>query len=96
MHNKDKNSHSGPYAGQPLREKVHVWLGSLHAVDFIHCLCDDSLYVRLSENLACIRVGKSEDHFIYIYVFLVIHQQWLMKSIFVSNGRILGKSTKGA
>jgi len=82
MHNKDKNSHSGPCAGQPLREKVHIWLRSLHAVDFIHCLCDESLYVRLSENLACIRVGKSEDHFIYMYI-LVIHQQWLMKSIFV-------------
>jgi len=69
MHNKDKNSHSEPYAGQPLREKVHIWLGSLHAVDFIHCLCDDSLHVRLSENLVCIRVGKSEDHIIYIYIY---------------------------
>ena len=28
--------------------------------------------------------------------FLVIHQQSLMKSIFAENGRILGKSTKGA
>jgi len=81
--NKDKNNHSGPYAGQPLREKVNIWLGSLHAADFIHCLCDDSLYVHLSENLACIQVGKSEKHLIYIFFFLVIHQQWLLKSIFV-------------
>jgi len=69
MHNKNKNSHSGPYAGQPLKEKVHIWLGSLHAADLIHRLCDDSLCVHLSENLACIRVGKSENHFIYIYFF---------------------------
>jgi len=41
-----------------------------------------TLHVHLSEYLACIRVRKSEDHFIYIF-FLVIHQQWLMKSIFV-------------
>jgi len=41
----------------------------------------------------CVRVGKSEDHFA---LFLVIHQQWLMKSTFVENGRILGKFTKGA
>ena len=65
MDNKDKNSHSGPYARQPQREKVHIWLGSLHAADFIYCLCDDSLFDRLSKNLACERVGKSEDHFIF-------------------------------
>jgi len=64
--NKDKkNSHSGPYTRQPLKEKVHIWLGSLHAADFIYCLCDDSLFDRSSENLACERVGKSEDHFIF-------------------------------
>jgi len=45
VHNKDKNSHSGPYAGQPLREKVHIWLGSLHTANSIYCLCDDSLFV---------------------------------------------------
>jgi len=28
-----------------LREKVHIWLGSLHAANFIYCLCDDSLFV---------------------------------------------------
>ena len=63
--NKDKNSHSEPYTRQPLKEKVHIWLGSLHAADFIYCLCDDSLFDRSSENLACERVGKSEDHFIF-------------------------------
>jgi len=68
-------------------------VGSLHAADFNICLYVDSLYVLLSENHTCVRVGKSEDHFI---LFLVIHQQWLMQSIFVENGRILGKSTKGA
>jgi len=72
---------------------VHIWLGSLHAADFIYCLCDGSLFVRVSENVACVRVGKSEDHFIF---FLVIHQQRLMKSIFVENEHILGKFTKGA
>jgi len=45
MHSKEKNSHSGPYTGQPLREKVHIWIGSLHADNFIYCLCDDSLFV---------------------------------------------------
>jgi len=90
MH-KDKNSHSGPYTGQPLREKVHIWLGSLHAANSIYCLCDDSLFVY--QKILCVCVGKSEDHFRF---FLVIHQQSLMKSIFVENGRILGKSTKGA
>jgi len=33
--------------------------------------------ICLSENVACVRVGKSEDHFLF---FLVIHQKWLMKS----------------
>jgi len=64
MHNKDKNSHSGPCAGQPcLREKVHIWLGSLHVADFIYCLCGDCFFICLSENVACVRVGKSEDNF---------------------------------
>jgi len=45
MHNKDMNGHSGPYVGQPLREKVDIWLGSLHAANFIYCLCDYSLFV---------------------------------------------------
>jgi len=83
MHNKDKNSNSGPYAGQPLREKVHIWLGSLHAANIIHCLCDDSLYVHLSENLHVYKLEKVTNHFIYIYIFLVSHQQWLMKNSFV-------------
>jgi len=77
-----------------LREKVHIWLRSLHAADFIYYLCDDPLFVCISENLACVRGGKSEDHFIYIF-FFVIHQQWLMKNIFIENGHISGKSTKG-
>jgi len=50
-------------------------------------------FVFLSENVACVRVGKSEDHFLF---FLVIHQKWLMKVFSVINGRILGKFTKGA
>jgi len=54
MLNKDKNSHSGPYAGQPLREKVHIWLGSLHAANFIYCLCDDSLFVY--QKILCVYV----------------------------------------
>jgi len=84
MHNKDKNSHSGPYAGQPLREKVHIWLGSLHAVDFNHCLRDDSLYVRYQKILRVYVLEKVKTIlYIYIYFFLVIHQQWLMKSTFV-------------
>jgi len=45
MHNKDKNSHSGPYEGNHyLREKVHIRVGSLHAADFIYCLCDGCLF----------------------------------------------------
>jgi len=50
-------------------------------------------FICLSENVACARVGKSEDHFLF---FLVIHQKWLMKSFFSKNGRILGKFTKCA
>jgi len=61
--------------------------------DFINWLCDDCSFVCLSENVACVRVGKSEDHFIF---FLVIHQKWLMKSFFGKNGRILGNFSKGA
>jgi len=90
MH-KDKNSHSGPYTGQPLREKVHIWLGSLHAASFICCLCDDSLFVY--QKILCVYVLEKVKT---IFHFLVIHQQSLMKSIFVENGCILGKSTKGA
>ena len=50
MHNKDKNSQSGPYAGQ----KVHIWLGSLHAANFIYCLCDYSLFVY--QKILCVYV----------------------------------------
>ena len=53
MH-KDKNSHSGPYTGQPLREKVHIWLGSLHAANFIYCLCDDCLFIY--QKILCVYV----------------------------------------
>jgi len=38
----------------------------------------------LSENVACVHVGKSEDHLLFL---LVIHQNWLMKSFFVFKGR---------
>ena len=53
MH-KYKNSHLGPYTGQPLREKVHIWLGNLHAANFIYCLCDDSLFVY--QKILCVYV----------------------------------------
>ena len=53
MH-KDKNSRSGPCTGQPLREKVHIWLGSLPAANFIYCLCDDSLFVY--QKILCVYV----------------------------------------
>jgi len=39
--------------------------------------------VCLSENVACVCVGKSEDHFLF---FLVIHQKWLMKSFSLKMG----------
>jgi len=55
MH-KHKNSHSELYTGQPLREKVHIWLGSLHAANFIYCLCDDSLFVY--QNIVCVYVSE--------------------------------------
>ena len=51
---KDKNSHSGPHTEQTLREKVHIWLGSLHAANFIYCLCDDSLFVY--QKILCVYV----------------------------------------
>jgi len=37
-------------------------------------------FVCFSENLACVHVGKNEDHFLF---FLVIHQTWLMKGFSV-------------
>jgi len=43
-----------PYAGQPLREKVHIQLGSLHAANFIYCICDDSLFVY--QKILCVYV----------------------------------------
>jgi len=67
---KDKNSHSGACVGQPLREKVHIWLGSLHAADFIYCLCDESFYVHVSENLACARVGKVKTILLFLIFFV--------------------------
>ena len=43
--------------GNPaLREKVHIWLGSLHAANYIYCLCDDcffSLFIRKCCVCAC-------------------------------------------
>jgi len=50
-------------------------------------------FVCLSENVACVRVGKSEDNFSF---FSVIHQKWFMKVFFGKNGRILRKFTKSA
>jgi len=68
----NKNIHSGPYEGNHcLREKVHIWLGSLHAADFIYWLCDDCVFVCLPENVACVHVGKSEDHFLFFLVIMV-------------------------
>ena len=37
-------------------------------------------FLWLSENVACVDVGKSEDHFLF---FLVIHKKWFMKSFSV-------------
>jgi len=53
MH-RDKNNHSGPCTGQPLREKVYIWLGSLHAANFVYCLSDDSLFVY--QKILCVYV----------------------------------------
>jgi len=61
---------------------------------FIYCLCDDSLYVYLNQKI--LRVYVLEKVKTILYLILVIHQQWLMKSIIVKNGRILAKFTKGA
>jgi len=68
MHNKDKNSHSGPCAGQPcLREKVHIWLGSLHVADFIYCLCGDCFLYVYQKMLRVYVLEKVKT------IFLVIH-----------------------
>jgi len=54
MYNKDKNSHSGPCKGNHcLKEKVHIWLGSLHAADFIYCLCDD-FFLFVYQKMMCV------------------------------------------
>jgi len=50
-------------------------------------------FVCLSENVACVHAGKSEDHFLF---FLVIHQKMVDETFFGKNGRSLGKFTKGA
>jgi len=39
-----------------------------------------AFFICLSENVACVHVGKREDHFLF---FLVIHQKWLMKRFLV-------------
>ena len=57
-----------------------MWLGSLHAAHFIYCLCDDSV---CSFKQKILRVYVLEKVKIVLYFILVIHQQWLMKSIFV-------------
>jgi len=64
----------------------------LLAADFIYCLCDGSLFVYQK----ILRVNGLEKVKTILYFFGVIHQQWLMKSIFAENGRILGKSARGA
>ena len=67
-------------ANPGLKEKVHIREGSLHAANYIYCLCDDCFFVCLSENVACVRVRKSEDHFLF---FLVVHQNgwWKLFSV---------------
>jgi len=59
-----KNSHLGPYTGQPLREKVHIWLGSLHVANFIYCLCDDSLFVYY-QKILCVYVLEKVKTFLH-------------------------------
>jgi len=68
MHNKDKNSHSGPYAGQPLREKVHIWLGSLHAVDFIFASVM-TLCMFVYQKILHVYVLEKVKTILYIYIF---------------------------
>jgi len=60
--------------------------------NFIYCLCDDSLFVY--QKILCVYVLEKVKTILHF--FLVIHQQSLMKTFFVENGCILGKSTKGA
>ena len=59
--------------GNPcLREKIHIWLGSLHVAYFIYCFYDE-FFCSFIKNVACVHVGKSEDHFLFS---LVTHQNW--------------------
>jgi len=67
-----------------LREKVHIWLGSLQVADFIYCLCDDCCFLFVYQKMLGVYVLEKVKT-----IFFVLHQQWLMKSF-------LGKSTKGA
>jgi len=56
-----------------------------------------TLCMFVYQKILCVYVLEKVKTILYIYIYiLVIHQQWLMKSIFVENGHILGKSTKGA
>jgi len=65
MHNKDKNSHSGPYAGQSQRETIHIWLGSLNATDLIYCLCDYSLFVY--QKILCVYVLEEVKTILHVF-----------------------------
>jgi len=75
MHNKDKNSQSGLYAGQPV--------GSLHTFHFINCPINVMTvfwsFIRQSSVCTCWKKGRP------FFLFLVIYHKWLMKCIFVEN-----------
>jgi len=77
--------------GNPcLREKVHIWLGSLPvAISFIVFVM--TFICSFIKNVACVRVGKSEDHFFFGHSPKLVD-----KKFFGKNGHILGKFTKGA
>ena len=64
----------------------------LHA----HPVRGESHNQRNTTGEVATRVDVLEKVKTILYFILVIHQQWLMKSIFVKKGRILGKFTKGA
>ena len=49
-----------------LREKVHIWQGSLHVADFIYCLCDE-FFVRLSKMLRAYMLEKRRPYFYFFW-----------------------------
>ena len=76
--------------GNPgLREKVHIWLGSLHAAYYIYCLCDDCFFCLFIKKCCMCTCWKKWRPF-----FIFLGQKWFVKVFFGKIGRIKKKFYK--